>query len=171
MRVPGDKITMIPYGADLVENADPSLLYPYGLTPGGYAIVVARPEPENSILEIVGAFSTKTRNLKLVVLGKYSPNESPYQKSVMGAASSEVLFPGAVYEKSIIQSLRFHARLYIHGHKVGGTNPSLVEALGVGSAVLAQDNKFNRWVARKGAHYFSGEEWRLLLRNAEDSQV
>lgn len=152
------KITMIPYGANQIESADTSLLDAYGLTPGKYAILIARPEPENSILEVVKAFSRKKRGLKLVVLGKYNPDESSYQKLVMQAASSEVLFPGAIYEKPIIQSLRFHARLYVHGHKVGGTNPSLVEALGAGSAVLAQDNKFNRWVAGNGAHYFSDEQ-------------
>jgi glycosyltransferase involved in cell wall biosynthesis len=48
--------------------------------------------------------------------------------------------------------------LYVHGHQVGGTNPSLVEALGAGNAVLAHDNRFNRWVAGPGARYFSGEE-------------
>jgi glycosyltransferase involved in cell wall biosynthesis len=42
----------------------------------------------------------------------------------------------------------------VHGHQVGGTNPSLVEALGAGNAVIAQDNRFNRWVASEGAVYF-----------------
>lgn len=157
LHAPDSKITMIPYGADQVESADVSCLDAYGLAPDKYAILIARPEPENSILEVVKAFSAKHRNMKLVVLGKYSPDEFPYHKLVMNAASSEVLFPGAIYEKPIIQSLRFHARLYIHGHKVGGTNPSLVEALGAGSAVLAQDNKFNLWVAGTGARYFSDE--------------
>jgi len=57
----------------------------------------------------------------------------------------------------LVQALRFFSRFYIHGHTVGGTNPSLVEALGAGSPVLAHDNKFNRWVAGKGASYFSTE--------------
>jgi glycosyltransferase involved in cell wall biosynthesis len=54
--------------------------------------------------------------------------------------------------------LRFHARLYIHGHQVGGTNPSLVEALGAGNAVLAHNNRFNRWVAGPEARYFANED-------------
>lgn len=55
-------------------------------------------------------------------------------------------------------ALRYHARLYIHGHTVGGTNPSLVEALAAGSAVLAHDNRFNRWVAGEDALYFRGSD-------------
>ena len=46
----------------------------------------------------------------------------------------------------------------VHGHQVGGTNPSLVEAPGAGNAVLAHDNPYNRWVAGEGGVYFSGED-------------
>ena len=70
------------------------------------------------------------------------------------AAGPDVVFPGALYETAVVQALRHHARLYLHGHTVGGTNPSLVEALGAGSPVLAHDNVFNRWVAGEGAAYF-----------------
>jgi glycosyltransferase involved in cell wall biosynthesis len=56
-----------------------------------------------------------------------------------------------------VQALRFHARFYLHGHRVGGTNPSLVEALGAGCAVIAHDNHFNRWVVGNGAVYFKDE--------------
>lgn len=73
----------------------------------------------------------------------------------MDAASDEVVFLGAIYETEKLEALRFFARVYVHGHQVGGTNPSLVEALGAGNAVLAHDNKFNRWVAKDGAIYFS----------------
>jgi len=75
----------------------------------------------------------------------------------MDAASDEVTFPGAIYEAPIVQALRFYARFYLHGHRVGGTNPSLVEALGAGCAVIAHDNHFNRWVAGDEAAYFADE--------------
>jgi len=135
-RVANSKITMIPYGADRIDNADSGVLAQYGLQPGGYAMVIARPEPENSILEIVAAFSRKPRGMRLVVLGRYDL-EMPYHKQVMDAASAEVMFPGAIYDKATVSALRFHSALYAHGHQVGGTNPSLVEAMGAGSAVLA----------------------------------
>jgi glycosyltransferase involved in cell wall biosynthesis len=57
-----------------------------------------------------------------------------------------------------VGALRYHSALYLHGHQVGGTNPSLVEALGAGNPVLAHDNGFNRWVAGPGAAYFADED-------------
>jgi len=153
-RVREDKISMIPYGSDSIISADVSQLEKYGLAPFSYAIVIARPEPENSILEIVTAFSSKLRGKKLVVLGDFEKAEPRYAKMVKDAASNEVLFPGAIYNKDTVQALRHYTCLYIHGHTVGGTNPSLVEALGAGNAVLAHDNKFNRWVAGSNNSYF-----------------
>ena len=156
-RVRAGKITTIPYGAHEVLDADPTHLVDYGLIPRGYAILIARAEPENSILEVVRAWSRKQRGIKLVVLGQYDSRHS-YQRKVMEAASAEVIFPGAIYEKPVVESLRFFSLLYLHGHQVGGTNPSLVEALGAGSPVLAHNNRFNRWVAGEGALYFSNED-------------
>ncbi|MDO8998513.1 MAG: DUF1972 domain-containing protein [Bacteroidota bacterium] len=156
-RVAPGKITMIPYGSDRVDAADAGLIAPYRLEPGAYAILIARAEPENSILEVVQAWSRKPRGCKLLVLGKYEPGHA-YQRAVKEAASDEVVFPGAIYDKAVVQALRFHSRFYVHGHQVGGTNPSLVEALGAGNAVLAHDNLYNRWVAGDGGVYFSGED-------------
>jgi glycosyltransferase involved in cell wall biosynthesis len=146
---------MIPYGANEVLSADKTILDELGVESQKYAVVIARAEPENSILEIVSAFSQKKRNIKLVVLGDYDPGRNAYQKAVQLAASEEVIFLGAIYDTDIVEALRFYAKFYIHGHQVGGTNPSLVEALGSGNAVLAHDNKYNRWVAGEGALYFS----------------
>ncbi|MBL1376556.1 DUF1972 domain-containing protein [Zobellella iuensis] len=162
-RVRRDKITMIPYGGDEVAAAEASLLAPYGVEPRQFSVIIARPEPENSFLEMVRAFSLKHRNHKLVVLGNFSPDTNAFHREVMKAASDEVIFPGAIYETATVQALRFFARFYLHGHRVGGTNPSLVEALGAGCAVIAHDNHFNRWVAGPDAAYFKDEaacaEW------------
>ncbi|NUA29700.1 DUF1972 domain-containing protein [Cupriavidus basilensis] len=156
-RVSRDKITTIPYGADEVSSADSALLKDIKIEPRRFLTVIARPERENSILEIVRAFSSKKRDVKLVVLGNYSP-ENPFHKEVLDAAGSEVLFPGAIYDRATVEALRHFGIAYIHGHTVGGTNPSLVEAMGAGSAILAHDNAFNKWVAGDGARYFSSEE-------------
>src|SRR5690606_11639665 len=67
-RVSSDKISMIPYGVDEVLVADPGLLVPYGVDPHNFSVIIARPEPENSFLEMVRAFSCKRRGHKLVVL-------------------------------------------------------------------------------------------------------
>ena len=162
-RVRDNKITMIPYGGDEVLEANPSLLSVYGLHPNGYSVIIARPEPENSFLEMVRAFSCKRRDHKLVVLGNFEPSTNSFHKEVMNAASEEVIFPGAIYQAPVVQALRFFARFYLHGHRVGGTNPSLVEALGAGCAVIAHDNHFNQWVAGPDAAYFGTEQECSLL--------
>jgi len=156
-RVAAGKITMIPYGSDRVDSADAGLITPYGLEQGAYAVLIARAEPENSILEVIRAWSRKPRGCKLAVLGKYEPGHA-YQRAVREAASDEVIFTGAIYDRAVVQALRFYARFYVHGHQVGGTNPSLVEALGAGNAVLAHDNPYNRWVAGEGGVYFQDED-------------
>ena len=156
-RVREGKITMIPYGADPVESASEDAVAALGLQPGRYLTLIARPEPENSILEIVRAFSRRPRGYDLAVLGNYDADRQPYHRSVMSCASKEVKFLGAIYQKDVVQALRFHSALYVHGHQVGGTNPSLVEALGASCPVLAHDNRFNRWVAGNSARYFADE--------------
>jgi glycosyltransferase involved in cell wall biosynthesis len=154
-RVSRSKITTIPYGTELIGEADPAPLAALGVQPGGYATLIARAEPENSVLEAVQAFSARRRGVKLVVLGNYEPSKVAYHAKVKAAASEEVIFPGAIYDPSVVQALRVHALLYIHGHRVGGTNPSLLEAMGAGNAILAHDNRFNRGVAAGGARYFA----------------
>lgn len=156
-RVQGSKITIIPYGAERLDGADPAMLQQFGLVPGNYAMVVARPEPENSILEMVKAWSRRFRGCKLVVLGRYDPRND-YAHQVISAASAEVLFPGAIYDKKVLAALRFFARVNLHGHRVGGTNPTLVEALGAGNPIIAHDNPFNRWVAGDDAARFFSDE-------------
>jgi len=156
-RVSSSKITMIPYGGDCVVDAAAATLDRYNLEPHGFSVIIARPEPENSFLQIVTAFSSKPRDHKLVVLGNFSPDKNKYHKQVMDAAGEEVIFPGAIYEAEVVQALRYFSRFYIHGHRVGGTNPSLVEALGAGCAVIAHNNHFNRWVAGDAAVYFNDE--------------
>jgi len=151
-------IAVIPYGADRVNEADASCLSRLDVTPRKYALVIARPEPENQILEIVRAFSSKERGYKLVILGSFNSSNNEYHRKIILAASNEVIFPGPIYDKAIVNALRYYASLYIHGHTVGGTNPTLVEALGAGSPIMAHDNKYNRWVAGNSAEYFNSED-------------
>ena len=151
---PAEKVSIIPYGAERLTDLPVGDVQALGLEPGRYLTIIARPEPENTVLEAVQAFSARERGLKLAVLGTYS-SDNLYHRSVRDAASSEVVFLGAIYDKPIVQALRLHCAAYVHGHRVGGTNPSLVEALGAGNAVIAHDNGFNRWVAADAAVYFS----------------
>ena len=156
-RVSARKISTIAYGADKLVDIPDGPVRALGLIPGKYLTLVARAEPENSILEVVQGFSAAPHGLTLAVLGHYD-EAHPYHRAVKAAAGPEVRFLGAIYHKPVVQALRFHCLAYVHGHQVGGTNPSLVEALGAGNAVIAHDNKFNRWVAAGGAIYFLGSD-------------
>jgi len=149
-----EKITVIPYGADAVTSAQAGLLAAYGVRSKSYYLLIARPEPENSILEIVRAFSADPAGDPLVVLGNYSGKGNGYRQQVLDSAGPRVHFVGAIYDREIVRALRFHAKAYIHGHRVGGTNPSLVESLAAGNAIIAHDNRFTRWVAGERAKFF-----------------
>jgi glycosyltransferase involved in cell wall biosynthesis len=148
------KITMITYGADAITDAPTQPVTDRGLEPGRYLTLICRPILENSILELVQGFSRSERGVKLAILGRYDRDDE-YHRRVLDAASDEVVFLGAVYGNAIVQSLRLHSLGYLHGHTVGGTNPSLVEAMAAGNPIIAHDNQFNRWVAQDGALYFA----------------
>lgn len=148
------RITIIPYGADEVTGAPSEVFANYRLRSKGYYLLIARPEPENSILEIVQAFSSARVGTPLVILGSYSPSSIEYHRQVLDAGGPNVYFAGAIYDHQVVRGLRFHAKAYVHGHRVGGTNPSLVESLAAGNAIIAHDNRFTRWVAGDGARFF-----------------
>jgi glycosyltransferase involved in cell wall biosynthesis len=154
-RAPASKLTTITYGAHPVVDAPSTVPEGLGLEAGRYLTLICRPIPENSILELIDGFSRKPRGCKLAVLGRYAPEVDAYHHAVRDSASEEVLFLGALYDPSTVAALRFHSAMYLHGHTVGGTNPSLVEAMAAANPVLAHDNAYNRWVAQDAAVYFS----------------
>ena len=153
-RARSSKITTITYGADAVHEAPTTSVTELGFEPGRYLTLICRPIPENSILELVTAFSASNRGFRLAVLGDYR-RDDPYHCAVLDAASDEVSFLGSIYDVDTVSALRFHSAVYLHGHTVGGTNPSLVEAMAAGNPILAHDNEYNRWVAGDSALYFA----------------
>lgn len=138
-------ISTIPNGALAVMDANAGLVREFELEPGKFSTVVGLIRPENSVLEIVQGFSAEPRGHRLVIVGDLDSND-PYHQQVVAAASAEVKFIGAIYDTTTLRALRYYSYLYVHGHQIGGTNPSLVEALGAGNPVIAHDNVFNRWV-------------------------
>ncbi|SOB97660.1 glycosyltransferase involved in cell wall bisynthesis [Rhodobacter sp. JA431] len=163
---------MIPYGSDEITSAPTECLKAHDLEPNRYFVSIARIEPENSILELVQGAKSLPDGFKMMVLGKFK-QENAYHNAVKAAAGPAVVFPGAIYDPEIVQALRYHARAYLHGHQVGGTNPSLVEALGAGNAVLAHDNKFNRWTAGPEQFFFSTalDAAQHMIRMCQDSDA
>jgi glycosyltransferase involved in cell wall biosynthesis len=156
-RTRASRISTIVYGADAVHSAPTDDLDALGLQPQRYLLLIARAEPENSVLEIVRTFSRRPRGVLLVVVGDF-PADDVYARAVRSAAGAEIRFVGPTYDAVRLAVLRCHCLAYVHGHRVGGTNPSLVEALGAGNAVIAHDNRFNRWVAQGAARYFDDDD-------------
>jgi glycosyltransferase involved in cell wall biosynthesis len=136
---------VIPYGAEVLEGrADPTLLSRYGLRESGYHLVVCRLEPENNVDLIIDGFerSGSTRTLAIVGAENY---RTPFTQTLRARASDSTRFLGRVYGEELT-NLRLGATSYLHGHEVGGTNPSLLEAMGAGNCCLALDTPFNREV-------------------------
>jgi glycosyltransferase involved in cell wall biosynthesis len=157
-RAPRRKIATIAYGAHAVHEADETAVTSRGLLRKRYLTLICRPIPENSILELVKGFSQTHRGVSLAILGTYEPETDRYHREVQAAASDEVRFLGSIYEQREVEALRYNSLAYLHGHTVGGTNPSLVEAMAAGNPVIAHDNPYNRWVVGEGARYFLSSE-------------
>ncbi len=146
-------ISVIPYGAPTIHQADSSLLVEWDLLADDYYLLVCRLEPENHVLEILQGYIASNSTLPLVILGNYQTG-THYVKQLLTITDARIRMLGTIYDQTKLQALRFYARAYFHGHSVGGTNPSLLEALGCGNAVIAHDNVFNREVAENAALYF-----------------
>ncbi|HRV81642.1 MAG TPA: DUF1972 domain-containing protein, partial [Planctomycetota bacterium] len=149
--------SVLAYGAPVVSKApDVARVRTLGLEPGRYLLVVCRFEPENHLLEIVRAASQREGGAPVVVVSS-TAESTHWQREVMAHAGPLVRFLGAVYDPVVLRALRYHCLAYLHGHSVGGTNPSLLEAMGCGNLVLAHDNPYNREVLGEMGRYFADE--------------
>ena len=136
---------LIRYGAPILDTAPVEGIRDLGLESGGYHLVVARFEPENHVLEIVEGYRASSATIPLVVVGS-APYGAEYTQRIQAAAEGDprIRLLGGVFDQDLLDALYFHARTYVHGHSVGGTNPSLLRAMGAGTAVVAWDVTFNR---------------------------
>lgn len=147
----------IPYGANLFENPDEKILYPYGLTPYNYNMLIARLEPENNIETILNGAATGLKKTPFMVIGNH---ETKYGRILKNKFKSyeHIRFVGAIYDINILNNLRYYSNIYFHGHSVGGTNPSLLEAMACCAFICAHKNPFNSAILQKDALYFSSSE-------------
>ncbi|WP_241843008.1 DUF1972 domain-containing protein [Agromyces albus] len=165
----GAPTRLISYGAPLQLNPPSDRLSELGLSWKGFHLVVARFEPENHVDVIVAGYARSRARLPLVVVGA-APYAATYTARVRSHVEGDarVRLLGAVYDQDLLDQLYAGALCYVHGHSVGGTNPSLLRAMGAGSAVLAWDVSFNREVARDRGRYFdNAPSLRSLIEAAE----
>ena len=151
------KIRLIEYGA--YPNNEPyyEVLKKYGLKHDNYYLIVCRIEPENNLDMILTAYLKAKTNRPIIITGNIL--NTKYEKKLINKYRSEkILFLGGIYEKKELKGLRYSCKAYIHGHSVGGTNPSLLEAMANHNIILAHDNIFNREVTSEKQLYFRDTE-------------
>lgn len=154
----GTPCSVIPYGAPLVEHPPGSApLASWGLTPYEYYLVVCRLEPENHVIEIIRGYCVGESPFPLVIIGDHR-TDTAYVRRLLAERDDRMWFIGTLYDKDLLRALRYYCKAYFHGHSVGGTNPSLLEALGCGNIIVAHDNVFNQEVAADAGMYFQTED-------------
>jgi glycosyltransferase involved in cell wall biosynthesis len=137
--------TFVPYGSDLETSSTPELIDRWDLKPGGYFLVISRLVPENNIDLIVDAYKRLNTTKPLVIAGSANFG-SPWLTRLLATKTDMVRFIGHISNRHELIELQCNCFAYIHGHSIGGTNPSLVRALGCGNCVVAFASPYNREV-------------------------
>ena len=158
------KCSYIPYGAEISESPDEQMLKIFGLVKFNYYMLMARMEPENNIDMILDGFCKTVSNRQFIVVGNINNSFGKKMFAKYGK-DKRVHFAGAIFDMDKINALRTFCKLYFHGHSVGGTNPSLLEAMASGSLIAAHNNEFNRAVLQSDACYFNNAEEAAQLIN------
>lgn len=162
---------LIAYGAPIIAERDPSVVASLGLQARGYHLVVARFEPENHIDLIVQGYVQSSAVEPLVIVGS-APYADHYSSRVRAMADDRVRFVGAVWDQHLLDQLYANAFTYLHGHSVGGTNPSLLRAIGAAAPSIAFDVSFNREVLESSGRFWSTPvEVSALIEEAESDRA
>jgi len=152
----GAPSTVIPYCIPANDwSPRPVVVAERGLAPFGYLLIAGRHNPENNIDRVAEAVHRSDLPLPLAVLGTAN-YDSPVTRTVRELAEVDprIRVFGHISDRGEFFDLVHHAAVYLHGHSVGGTNPSLVEAMGTGARICALDNPFNRETVGPDAAYF-----------------
>ena len=160
---------LIEYGADHVQKVDivKNDLKKYAFLQGDYAFKVARIEPENHLHTILEAFEEFSA-LPLVIVGNW--NNSDYGKKLRNYYSKydHIYLLDPIYDSIALNVLRSNAKVYVHGHSAGGTNPSLVEAMFLGLPILSFDVIYNRVTTNNQCIYFEkADDLKELISNLD----
>lgn len=172
------KTTFIAYGAETRKSAladdDEKLRAWYadkGLAPKGYYLVVGRFVPENNYETMIREFMASKTRKDFALITNVSEGFLEELKEKTGFhKDSRIKFVGTVYDQELLMKIRENAYGYFHGHEVGGTNPSLLEALGSTELNLLLGVGFNREVAEDAALYWTKEAGNLarLIESADE---
>lgn len=161
--------TYIAYGANNFDTPNEKILKEYQVQKENFNMIMARFEPENNIEMVLEGFSISETKVPILVIGNYNTKYGTYLKDKFSKFKN-IRFLGAVYNLVHLNNLRYFSNLYFHGHSVGGTNPSLLEAMGSKALIAAHNNDFNRGVLSENAFYFSSaNEVKKILNRIKKS--
>lgn len=147
--------TYIAYGATVFQTPDVNILEQFDIQPQNYNMLIARMEPENNIEAILNGVAACEKKQPFLVIGNYQINSFGKQMFEKFSKHKHIRFLGGIYNQNHLDNLRYFSNLYFHGHSVGGTNPSLLEAMASGTLIVAHDNIFNKSILDENAYYFS----------------
>lgn len=144
----------IPYGADAITPTEREQITPQQVQKEDYFLLMARMEPENNIETILEGYNQSNSDKPFQVLGSTGNRFGKYIAHKF-KNDSRIEFKGSIYDTAKVRALQNNSYLYFHGHSVGGTNPSLLEAMASEALIAAHNNPFNQAVLSKDAYYFS----------------
>ncbi|HNU58709.1 MAG TPA: DUF1972 domain-containing protein [Aquaticitalea sp.] len=142
----------IAYGATLFDRPNPKILQEYRVSEYGYCLLIARLEPENNIETILKGYDAASTDNDLIIFGSINDYGKMLQNKFRH--NRRIRFMGANYNLEHLNNLRYYSRYYFHGHSVGGTNPSLLEAMASNALIVAHGNVFNKSILGDQAVYF-----------------
>jgi len=146
--------TYIAYGAYPFATPNESILKEYKVEKENYNMIMARFEPENNLDMVLEGVAKNEDKTPILVIGKHETKYGEYLKNKYKDRHN-IRFMGGIYNLEHLNNLRYFSNLYFHGHSVGGTNPSLLEAMASRALVVAHNNDFNKGILKENGYYFS----------------
>ncbi len=146
--------TYIAYGAHPFRNPNIEILSQYNVEEGNYNMIMARFEPENNLDMVLEGVALDEEKTTILVVGKHETKYGEYLKNKF-KDHKNIRFLGGIYNLEHLDNLRYFSRIYFHGHSVGGTNPSLLEAMASKALIAAHNNDFNKGILKENGFYFS----------------
>lgn len=156
----------IAYGAEVFDSPNDHVLCTYKVERYKYSMIIARLEPENNIETILDGYQESNTYYPVLIFGKI--NDYGKRLKLKYLNDKRIRFVGANYNIDNLNNLRWFSRYYFHGHSVGGTNPSLLEAMASSALIIANDNVFNKSILANDAFYFKDKNDILNLINNND---
>ncbi len=159
------KTFFVPYPSTIFENPNEKILHKYNVKKYKYYLLIARLQKDNNIETIIEGIKNSKTEYPLLIIGNYKTKYGKYL--INKYKDKRIVFLNAIYDKNILNNLRYFSNIYFHGHSAGGTNPSLLEAMAASALICANNNPYNKSVLDTEAFFFNNSQQitRLINQN------